>query len=187
MLHARRAVMLARVLSIAVISVSCSYGSSARPDASTHDSHLFLDAPGQPIDGHPGDGHADAPTMFADASPACKAANILHGDGKHNPMMDCMSGCHDHGFSIAGTLVQADLVTPASNATVTIVDANNFSQDIIVSTNGNFFSFLPVTYPVRVTASLCPSTQIMTDHPISGACNATGCHEPAGVQGLIHL
>jgi hypothetical protein len=172
-----------RSAAIAVISVSCASGNTERPDArpSPHgDANSQRDAPAS------NDGHiADA--SFDDAAPPCKPPNIIHGDGKHNPSMDCMSGCHDHGFSIAGTLYAADLTTPATNATITIVDANNFSQDIIVSSNGNFFSFLPVTYPVTVSASLCPDSTAMVTHPTSGACNASGCHEPGGVQGAIHL
>lgn len=131
------------------------------------------------------DAALDAPA--SDAALACKPANILHGDGKHNPGMDCMGGCHNHGFSIAGTLYQQDGVTPAVNATITIVDAANNKQDIIVSTNGNFFSYIPVLYPVAITGSLCPSTQVMVTKPSAGACNASGCHEPGGIQGTAHL
>jgi hypothetical protein len=185
-LHAARTAMIARVALLAVISVSCSHAITPdlpvdAPPGSHHDAATG-DAPKPPHDGT----LADAPP-FSDAPPPCKPPNIIHGDGKHNPTMDCMNGCHDHGFSIAGTLMMADLSTPASNATVTVVDANNFSQDIIAGTNGNFFSFLPVTYPIRITASMCPSTQVMVSQPTSGACNATGCHEPGGVQGLMHL
>lgn len=116
---------------------------------------------------------------------ACKPANILHGDGHHNAGMDCMSSCHNHGFSLAGTLYLADGVTPASNATVTVVDKNGFSQDIIASTNGNFFSYLPVTYPVTIQASMCPSIQVMITPATTGGCNSSACH--GGVQGPAHL
>lgn len=135
----------------------------------------------------PGDGPAiDAP-ITADAAAACKPANMLHGDGHHHPGEDCMNACHFHGFSVAGTLYLPDGTTPATNATVTIVDANHNSQDLVVSTNGNFFSYLPVAFPLTVTASLCPSTQMMVTQPTAGGCNATGCHEPGGAQGVAHL
>jgi hypothetical protein len=178
--------MSIRIALAAVITVSCAYGATPeRDDArivdhhdgppATHDAPVLHDAP------------IDHDATFADAPPPCKPPNIIHGDGHHNPTMDCASSCHGHGFSISGTLFAADLVTPASNATITIVDALDNSQDIIVSTNGNFFSYLPAIPPLRVSASLCPSTQPMIDHPAAGACNAVGCHEPGGVQGVMHL
>ncbi len=90
-------------------------------------------------------------SMITDAVPTCAPANILHGDGHHNPGQDCLGSCHNHGFSIAGTLNLADNVTPANNATVTIADANGGKQEIIVSTNGNFFvSSGRVSDPSRV-------------------------------------
>jgi hypothetical protein len=171
-----------RVLPIAVISMSCSRAEVFHhPDGSSggDDAPLAIDA--AMIDA----ALIDAPTV--DGGLPCKPPNIIHGDGKHNPGMDCMDSCHDHGFAIAGTLYLADGTTPANNATVTVVDHNNVSQDIIVGNNGNFWSFLPPAYPVVVTASMCPSTQVMVTHPTAGACNAVGCHEPGGVQGVAHL
>lgn len=128
----------------------------------------------------------DAPATTGDAA-GCKPANILHGDGHHNPGMDCMGGCHNHGFSVAGTLYMPDGVTPANDATVTIVDANHNAQDLAVGWNGNFFSYLPVAYPITISASLCPNTQMMVTQPTAGGCNATGCHAPGGAQGVAHL
>lgn len=147
------------------------------------------DAPAGPRDGRmpASDSMAiDAP-ITADAAAACKPANIIHGDGHHNPGQDCMNSCHFHGFSVAGTLYLADGTTPAVNATVTVVDANHNSQDLIVGNNGNFFSYLPVAFPITVTASLCPSTKMMVAQPAAGGCNATGCHEAGGAQGGAHL
>ncbi len=120
-----------------------------------------------------------------DAPPTCAPANIIHGDGHHNPGQDCMGSCHDHGFSLAGTLYLADNVTPANNATISIVDANGGKQDIIVSTNGNFFSYLPAAFPIHVESSLCPSTQFMVSTATTGGCNTAACH--GGAQGVAHL
>jgi hypothetical protein len=143
-------------------------------------------------DSAPGGGDApaavDATVTAPDAAAIpCKPASILHGDGHHHPGEDCLGGCHFHGFSVAGTLYQADGTTPASGATVTVVDANHWTQDLVVSTNGNFYTFLPVTFPVTVTASLCPNAQAMISHPAAGACNASGCHAPTSAQGVAHL
>jgi hypothetical protein len=156
-------------------------GGGPGPDAATlHDSAPgSVDAPVLPV---------DAVIAGPDAATvACKSASFFHGDGHHHPGEDCLSGCHFHGFSVAGTLYKADKVSPASDATVTVVDANHFTQDLVVSTNGNFYAFLPVTFPVTVTASLCPSVQPMITHPSAGACNASGCHVAGGAQGVAHL
>jgi len=184
MLHTAALLMWPTLTILAVMSMSCSRGAHLYFDASGDDQADAprIDAPDRVIDAPVGDA-AD----IIDAPAPCKPPNIIHGDGKHNATMDCMSSCHNHGFSLAGTLFLADATTPAVNATVTVVDANNFSQDLVVGNNGNFFSFLPVTYPVKVTASMCPSTQVMVTHPTAGSCNATGCHEPGGVQGFAHL
>ena len=173
--------MRAALLSITVITMSCArapHGPAtsdapvSEQDARDRDAPVYIDA------------GADAP-LSVDAAFACKPANILHGDGHHNPGQDCLGSCHFHGFSLAGTLYLADGVTPATNATVTVVDAHGFSQDMVVGNNGNFFSYLPVTYPVQVRASLCPTVQTMVTQPSAGGCNASTCH--GGAQGIAHL
>jgi len=163
---------------IAVIAMSCTRQMDTGTDA----------PPGGHPDGHTGDGPAmmiDAPVTGTDAAAPCKPPSTLYGDGHHNPGQDCMNNCHFHGFAFAGTLMQADGHTPATGATVTVVDANNNSQDIVVGTNGNFYTFFPVAFPIRVQASLCPSVQAMVSHPTKGGCNASDCH--GGSQGLAHL
>jgi len=133
----------------AVISMSCGapapkpYGHQPDAQAPSGDAHAI-----------PDDGAHVVPPDAPPNMMACKPANVIHGDGHHNPGMDCMSSCHFHGFSVAGTLYLADGTTPANNATVTIVDANHGSQDLIAGTNGNFFSYFPVAYPITVT---CPA------------------------------
>ena len=169
-----------RVL-MAVIVMSCTRPmDTGGPDAASsggghHDaagsgSMMMIDAP---VSGGP------------DAAPACKPMSTLFSDGHHNPGQDCMNSCHFHGFAVAGTLMKADGHTPATGATVTIVDSNNASQDVIVGLNGNFYTFLPVAFPIRVQASMCPSVQVMTATVSKGGCNATDCH--GGAQGLAHL
>lgn len=163
---------------IAVIAMSC-----------TRQMDTGTDAASGRHDANHGDGPAamiDAPvTGGGDAAPMCKPANTLHSDGHHNPGQDCMNSCHFHGFAVAGTLMAADGHTPAVGATITVVDSNNASQDIVVGTNGNFYTFFPVAFPIRVTASLCPSVEVMTATAAKGGCNATDCH--GGSQGLAHL
>lgn len=162
---------------IAVIAMSCTRQMDTGTDAT----------PGGQ-DAHHGDGTIamiDAPAGSSDAAAACKPANALYGDGHHNPGQDCMNSCHFHGFAFAGTLMQADGHTPAAGATVSIVDNNGAKQDVVAGANGNFYTFFPVAFPIRVTASLCPSVQVMTDHVTKAGCNASDCH--GGSQGLAHL
>lgn len=171
------------VLSLILLSACMRPGSSGAPPASDAPAGA-RDAQRPPIDAPLGP--RDAP-VAGDAAAACKPANALHGDGHHNPGQDCMNACHFHGFSVAGTLYLADGTTPANNATVTVVDANHNAQDLIVGTNGNFYSYLPVAFPITVSASLCPRTQMMVSAASAGGCNASGCHAPGGAQGVAHL
>jgi len=174
---------MSRLALLAVISLSCSEAGPIHgaPDGSVpHDDAPRVDAPHDMIDAA-----IDAPMI--DASLPCKPPNIIHGDGHHNAGMDCLGSCHNHGFTVAGTVTLADGATPAVNATVTVVDATGNSQDLVVGDNGNFFSYFPVLSPITIRASMCPSTQLMVSHPTSGGCNASGCHEPGGVQGPVHL
>ena len=176
----QRAGAMKRAL-IAVIAMSCTRQMDTGPGTA--------DAPPGSHDAHHGDGPIgtiDAPVNGQpDAAPMCKPNNAIHSDGHHNPGQDCMNFCHFHGFAVAGTLMMADGHTPAAGATVTIVDNNTASQDMVVGTNGNFYTFLPVAFPIRVTSSNCPSVQVMTDHVTKGGCNASDCH--GGSQGLAHL
>ena len=163
---------------LCVIAMSCTRQMDTGTDAApgSHDAQHATDGTHATADGPPG---------TADAAPMCKAANSLHTDGHHNPGQDCMNSCHFHGFSVAGTLMQADGHTPAVGATVTLVDNNGATQDMVVGTNGNFYTFLPPAFPIRLTSSLCPSVQVMTASAAKGGCNAGDCH--GGSQGLAHL
>lgn len=162
---------------LAMIAMSCTRtmdtGTTGTDASPVNDAH------------HDGAVAVDAPATSPDAAIPCKQASGLHGDGHHNPGQDCMGFCHFHGFAVAGTLMEADGHTPAVGATVTVVDANNNAQDIVVGTNGNFYTFFPVAFPARVTTSLCPSVQVMMSDASKGGCNASDCH--GGSQGLAHL
>src|SRR5690349_1038627 len=109
---------------LVVIAMSCTRTMDTGPTADATPAHG---------DGAHGDGAVviDAPVSGVDAALPCKQASTLHTDGHHNPGQDCMGLCHFHGFAFAGTLMQADGHTPAVGATVTVVDANNNSQDLV--------------------------------------------------------
>jgi hypothetical protein len=142
----------------------------------------------------------DAGTADVDASSAsgadaavfaCRdqvAAGTL-SNGHHNPGQDCMNGCHNHGFTLAGTLyTTAAGGTPVKGGNVTVVDANGQTFDVVSQQNGNFYTTKPVTFPVKVTASLCPDIKPMsaTIPSGSGGCNKTGCHTAAAA-GRVHV
>jgi hypothetical protein len=138
--------------------------------------------------------NADAPKlMWVDAAPGsgnnlpCKN-NVLPAPqlGHHNTGQDCMSGCHDqHGFTLSGTLyTSATNNTGFAGATISITDNNGAKLDLVVNSNGNFYTKQPIAFPVLVIASSCPSAVKMTLASADGRCNR--CHsQTAGTQ--MHL
>ena len=124
------------------------------------------------------------------------------GSGHHNAGQDCISGgCHDGTggqgvptFTVAGTLYQADLVTPLANATITLDIGGaltklttSASGDSGMPGTGNFFTSDPIEFPLTTNASLCPSRVPMTNAVTMGSCNTAGCHAAASGNGRIHL
>jgi hypothetical protein len=97
--------------------------------------------------------------------------------GRHNPGKCCFDSCHNHGFTLAGTLyTNATGNTGFAGATISIVDAQNKALDIVVNSNGNFYTSTPLSFPVLVLASACPSAVKMEGSTPNGQCNAAGCH-----------
>lgn len=111
------------------------------------------------------------------------------GSGHHNAGQDCQQGCHNHGFTLSGTMfAAANSTTPVQGATVTVMDANGQTFDVVTQLDGNFYTSRTVAFPVTVIASSCPSVQPMVETIAAGngGCNKTGCHTTAA-QGRIHL
>jgi hypothetical protein len=138
-----------------------------------------------------GGGAADGSVGTPDgAAVACKTKVVNGiGSGQHNPGQDCMQGCHNHGFTVSGTLyAAANGATVVTGATVTLTDAANKTIDMVTMQNGNFYTLTAVTFPIRVVASSCPDTKPMvsTIAAGNGGCNKSGCHA-AGGTGPIHL
>jgi hypothetical protein len=151
----------------------------------------------------PGSAGPDAPVptsdagVLVDAAPLADAAPFRCRDlvttgldtGHHNPGQDCQNGCHDHGFYLSGTLYSsASGGQPVVGAAITFIDATGATGDMRSGTNGNFWWGLPVTFPVTLIASACPTIDRMTATITSteGGCNRTGCHTSGGT-GRIHL
>lgn len=131
----------------------------------------------------------DAPVATIDAPSLCKPAVATVGDGHHNAGQDCQGGCHDHGFSLSGTLYNSAAgIAPMIGATVTIVDKNNKSVDAVSQKNGNFYTTEILVFPVTVKASACPDHVDMVGSIVAkSGCNSVGCHTPNVGQGVIHL
>lgn len=127
----------------------------------------------------------DAASSPKDAAAAPDASTCLNGvavpsSGKHHPGADCMS-CHDGlsaniRWTVAGTLyTTATSTTPISGANIEVIDAANKKVVLATSTNGNFYTTTPFTFPVKVRASKCPNDAKMSATAL-GSCNANSCH-----------
>src|SRR5438067_13745461 len=81
----------------------CEVGSALPPGGGADPG---IDAPSGGGGGGGGGGGVVADAPSGDAGNGClngtTAANV--GDGHHNAGQDCMNGCHNHGFTFAGTL-----------------------------------------------------------------------------------
>jgi hypothetical protein len=161
--------------------VACDVG-----DAGTGRIGQSPDAASPTIDASPdassSGGPIDAPNN------GCIAKQPSPGDGHHNAGQDCMNGCHNHGFTIAGTVYSAvNGGAPVIGATVEITDGAGQKLKIVSQNNGNFYTSNPVTFPLTVNASSCPNIQAMTA-TVTGTntigCNKNGCHTAGN---YIHL
>jgi hypothetical protein len=139
-----------------------------------------------------GDGpHSDGHVVWVDSSngdgnaAACINMQTPPGDGHHNTGKDCMQGCHNHGFTISGTLyTTANSNTAITGATIQITDNNNQVLNLVTMLDGNFYTSTPVAFPLTIVASECPSTTRMTATANTGACNS--CHA-GGTSMQMHL
>lgn len=131
-------------------------------------------------------GMADAPAPFK-----CRDKVTTGLDnGHHNPGQDCQQGCHNHNFSMSGTLYSsANGGAVLVGAALTFIDANGVTGDMRSNLNGNFWWSLPVAFPVKIIASSCPDIVPMVSMVTAGngGCNKNGCHTAAGGAGRIHL
>ena len=135
-----------------------------------------------------GGGNLDAGVTDA-AGFACRNKVASVGSGQHNPGQDCQGSCHNHGFTLAGTIyAAANTATSLSGASITITDAGGKSFDVVSQANGNFYTSQAIKFPVTVTASACPSVAPMITQVTAtmDGCNKGGCHV-TGAQGRIHL
>jgi hypothetical protein len=114
------------------------------------------------------------------AAMACDNTQPSPNNGHHNAGQECQ-GCHAPGggaptFYLGGTLYSAASGgTAVVGGTINVTDAAGQKLKLVSADNGNFWTMTPVTYPVTVNASLCPSTVAMhSSVGGNGACN--NCH-----------
>jgi hypothetical protein len=104
-------------------------------------------------------------------------------DGYHNPGTSCAaSTCHDGllpwpKWTVSGTLYDTH-GKELSGATVELTDAKGVTLNLVSAMNGNFYTDHPLTYPVRVSASLCPTTAPMVTL-VDGPADCNSCHTGA--------
>jgi hypothetical protein len=126
--------------------------------------------------------------MDAPAGNGCINQQASPGDGHHNPGADCMNGCHNHGFTLAGTLYNSvNGGTAVIGATIVVKDANNQTVKMVSMNNGNFYTSTQVAFPLTVLATSCPNLTPMVAQvagPGPAGCNKTGCHTSGN---RIHL
>lgn len=140
------------------------------------------------VDGHSGPVWVDAAPGQGPAAD-CRQPSTNYTTGEHNTGRSCMDSCHNHGFTLAGTLYTSPTNnTGYAGATITIEDSANRTVDLVVNANGNFYTSQALSFPVIVMASECPNASKMTAQVTSGACNTSNCHaQVGGAAGQIHL
>jgi hypothetical protein len=172
------------ILVVALVVPACvgtidSGGPAGSPDAAASNS--------PPSDSGSGSGSGSATTDAAPAGgPVCKnvvAAGL--SSGKHNAGQDCMNGCHNHGFTLAGTLYTA-AGAALVGGTITVTDAAGATHDVVSQQNGNFYTSTPIAYPATVYASACPSVTPMQASVAASGAGCNNCHTP-GATGHIQL
>ena len=130
-------------------------------------------------------GPADlAPAAAGDLAVACdnlqSTAGLSAPSGHHNAGQECQ-GCHAPGggaptFYLGGTLYNAATGGAAvAGATINVTDAAGKRVKVVSANDGNFWTTTPLTFPLKVDASLCPATTPMSATVSgNGACN--NCH-----------
>lgn len=147
---------------------------------------LALAAPGSDLGPTAADlasGGGGAADLAVACDPLQSTAGLSSPSGHHNAGQECQA-CHAPGggaptFYLGGTLYSAATGgSPVAGATIDITDAAGKKVKAISANNGNFWTTTPLSYPLKVDASLCPATTPMVSAVSgNGACN--NCHNSA--------
>jgi hypothetical protein len=128
-----------------------------------------------------------SPSTSADPFAGAPAFVTQVAGTTHNAGQNCMGGCHNHGFTFAGTLTDG-AGNAVAGAEVRLVDAAGNATVVHTGSNGNFHSSTPWTGPARVGARTATNTAVMVGAlttPANGGCN--GCHATGGTVAPIHV
>jgi len=138
-----------------------------------------------PEDPSSGD-HPDASKAPDGNNATCIPAATPPGDGHHNAGLNCL-GCHTGAgaplWTAAGTMYNS-AGGPVAGATITLVDATNKTITLVSAQNGNFWTTTPLSMPLTVKASKCPSS-IQMSSKAQASCNS--CHTASGNPGRIKM
>ena len=102
----------------------------------------------------------------------------------HNAGQNCMNGCHNHGFTFAGTLTNGAGAAVAG-AEVRLVDSTGAAISVFTGPSGNFHSSTPFTGAAHVGARTATKAVDMVGTIAVGGCN--GCHTTGGTVTPIHV
>jgi hypothetical protein len=131
---------------------------------------------------------ADLELPVWDMGRACVNGTTATDSGHHNagfPCLDCHTLLGAPRFSVAGTLYDALAGgNPVAGATIEIIDATQNVVRLTSEQNGNFWTPVPLVFPLYVRATSCPTSTAMPTPVMAGNCNMMGCHD---TQQRVHL
>ena len=178
-----RAIIAAIVMSACTVgTIDGTGGGTSGPDAGTTGN-------GSGSGGGSGSGSGVGSGSGSGSGNGCinQVTGALVTSGHHNPGQDCQGACHNHGFTLSGTIYDQTKTTPIAGATIVAIDANGATVNLVSGMNGNFYTTNTVAYPVKIEASMCPNVAAMSSTVSAAGCNATACHAAGAAQGPIHL
>jgi hypothetical protein len=132
------------------------------------------------------DGGAPPPPPATDAFTGAPAYVMKIAGGTHNAGRNCMGGCHNHGFTFAGTVTNAS-GSGVGGVEVRLVDAKGKAISVYSGSDGNFHSSTAWTAPAKVGVRSASAKNVMVTAltAANGGCN--GCHASGGTQSKIHI
>jgi len=132
-----------------------------------------------------GDGGTTPPPSNDPFAGAAAFASQVAGS-THNAGQNCMGGCHNHGFTFAGTVTDG-AGAGVAGAEVRLVDANGKAISVYTGSNGNFHSSTAFVAPAHIGVRNASAKSVMVTalQATNGGCN--GCHGTGLTVAAIHV